>query len=136
MGKDNNKKRKGKRTGNKERKHPLNKAKENKKKNESKPKKSFTKITNSSVPAARFKNKVSKITSVLATGSRFNGKKVLSARQVQQGKETNQYKTSAKRIKQLRRDGVPKKVIEAMLQKEAKAKKHSQKRRNVRLGID
>lgn len=101
---------------------------------EKKPKKPIQHATKQNA-VAKYKNKTSKATSILATGAKMDGRKMLSQKQIAIGKETHQYKASAKRIKKLQRDGVPKKVIQEMLRKEAKASKNLKKRQNKKFGV-
>ena len=101
---------------------------------EKKPKKPIQKSTKQNA-VAKYKNKTSKATSLLATGAKMDGRKVLSQKQIAIGKETHQYKASAKRIKQLQRNGVPKKAIQEMLRKEAKAAKNMKKKQNKKFGV-
>ena len=108
--------------------------KENKKKEESKPKKNIQ-ISKKLISAAKYKNKTSKATALLNSASQQGGKKFISSKQIQQGKETHQYKASAKKIKQMRRNGVPKKVIENLLRQEQKNKKKLKKKQNTKFGV-
>ena len=115
---------KGNSKGNKAKKHE----------EEKKPKQPIKKITKQNAVGG-YKTKTSKATTILASGGKFNGRKLLSQKQIQMGKETHQYKASTKRIKQLQRNGVPRKAIQEMLRKEAKAAKTQKRRQNKKFGV-
>ncbi|KAL7721000.1 Uncharacterized protein QTN25_002201 [Entamoeba marina] len=117
-----------------ERPNKTRQQKQDKHKQESKPKK-VQQITKYNAPS-KHKTKPSKSKSSVVVGSKSDGRNALTSSQIKQKKMFSQYSASAKKIKQLRRQGVPMSVIQNDLNEKRKAQKRKQKKQNKKFGLD
>ena len=129
MGRPTNKQ--GKAVGKKGKKNNRN----NKVQEGTKPKRAVQRSTKV-IKAAAYKNKTSSIKRTLARGNKSNGKGILTGKQITQRKTFAQYAMSAKKIKQLRREGVPMKVIQQQIYENRKKENKKRKKQTKKVGLN